>query len=173
LEARADRIAVDEPLWSVLRFGPGGLGRALKPAEVQFLALHDTAEAMARTLNFVHDDGALRADHRLKGIRKSGRQPLPEPPHPVLVMRGGGQEPRLRGRVELPHDLARHPHHQRPVRDLPPLGDQRAGPDQAARPIRAPLRIVAPMPIRLPSPMVQPCSITLWPMVQFAPTVSG
>jgi histidine phosphotransferase ChpT len=60
LAARADRIAVDEPLWSVLRFGPGGLGRALKPAEVQFLALHDTAEAMARTLNFVHDDGALR-----------------------------------------------------------------------------------------------------------------
>lgn len=60
LTAHADRIAVEEALWSVLRFGPGAMSRALKPAEVQFLALHETAEAMARTLNFVHDDKGLR-----------------------------------------------------------------------------------------------------------------
>jgi histidine phosphotransferase ChpT len=60
LAARADRIAIDETLWSVLRFGPGGLGRPLRPAEVQFLALHDTAEAMGKTLNFVRDEASLR-----------------------------------------------------------------------------------------------------------------
>lgn len=60
LAARADRIAVEEGLWSVLRFGPGALGRPLRPAEVQFLALHDVAEAMARTLNYVHDAGNVR-----------------------------------------------------------------------------------------------------------------
>jgi histidine phosphotransferase ChpT len=60
LSARADRIAADEALWSVLRFGPGALGRPLRPSEVQFLALHDSAETMARTLNYVHDDNGLR-----------------------------------------------------------------------------------------------------------------
>jgi len=60
LVAEAGRVTVDEPLWSVLRFGPGALGRPLRPAEVQFLALHETAEAMARTLNFVHDEKTLR-----------------------------------------------------------------------------------------------------------------
>jgi histidine phosphotransferase ChpT len=56
----ADRVAVEEALWSVLRFGPGASGRPLRPAEVHFLALHDAAEAMARTLNYVHDDRQLR-----------------------------------------------------------------------------------------------------------------
>src|SRR6056297_806221 len=60
LSARADRIAVEEALWSVLRFGPGAVGRPLRPSEVQFLALHDAAEAVARTLNYVHDDRNLR-----------------------------------------------------------------------------------------------------------------
>lgn len=60
LTAKADRIAVEEGLWSVLRFGPGALGRPLRPAEVQFLALHDAAEAMARTLNYVHDARNVR-----------------------------------------------------------------------------------------------------------------
>jgi histidine phosphotransferase ChpT len=40
-------------------FGPGAVGRPLRPAEVQFLALHELAEAMARTLNYVHDDKAF------------------------------------------------------------------------------------------------------------------
>ena len=60
LSARADRIAVEEALWSVLRFGPGAVGHPLRPSEVQFLALHDSAETMARTLNYVHDDNGLR-----------------------------------------------------------------------------------------------------------------
>lgn len=60
LAASADRIAVQETLWSVLRFGPGAVGRPLRPSEVQFLALHDTAEAMGRTLNYVHDETTLR-----------------------------------------------------------------------------------------------------------------
>ena len=60
LGARADRVAVEEALWSVLRFGPGAMARSLKPSEVQFLALHDTAEAMARTVNYVHDENGLR-----------------------------------------------------------------------------------------------------------------
>ncbi|MFW5641172.1 MAG: histidine phosphotransferase family protein [Roseicyclus sp.] len=58
--ARADRIAMDEALWSVLRFGPGSAGRPLWPAEVQFMALHDAAERMGVTLNYVKEDGGLR-----------------------------------------------------------------------------------------------------------------
>jgi histidine phosphotransferase ChpT len=60
LVADADRVVVEEALWSVLRFGAGASGRPLRPAEVHFLALHDAAEAMARTLNYVHDDRQLR-----------------------------------------------------------------------------------------------------------------
>ena len=41
------------------------------------------------------------------------------------------------------------------------------------RPIRAPFRIVEHMPTRVFEPMVQPCSITLWPIVQSSPIVSG
>ena len=33
--------------------------------------------------------------------------------------------------------------------------------------------MIAPMPTRLLSPMVQPCSITLWPITQFEPITIG
>ena len=36
--------------------------------------------------------------------------------------------------------------------------------------IFAPLRMVAPMPISAPSPTMQPCRMTLWPIVALAPT---
>jgi histidine phosphotransferase ChpT len=39
---------------------PRRVGRPLQPADVQFLALHELAEAMARTLNYVHDETSLR-----------------------------------------------------------------------------------------------------------------
>jgi hypothetical protein len=46
-------------------------------------------------------------------------------------------------------------------------------PIRHSSPIFAPLRMIEPMPMRLPRPIVQPCSITMWPMVQSAPTSSG
>jgi histidine phosphotransferase ChpT len=60
LEAQADRIAVDEALWSVLRFGPGAAGRPLRPAEAQFMALQDAADRMGLTVNFVVEGNLLR-----------------------------------------------------------------------------------------------------------------
>jgi histidine phosphotransferase ChpT len=60
LAAHADRIAMEEGLWSVLRFGPGAVGRPLRPADVQFVALHELAETMARTLNYVNDETSFR-----------------------------------------------------------------------------------------------------------------
>lgn len=60
LRAVADRITLDDGVWSVLRFGPGAAGRPLRPGEVQFMALHEAAEAMGRTVNFVETDGTLR-----------------------------------------------------------------------------------------------------------------
>ena len=60
VSAQSARITLDEALWSVLRFGPGSMGRELSPAEVQFMALHDTAEQMAVTLNYVREDDTLR-----------------------------------------------------------------------------------------------------------------
>ncbi|WP_051508416.1 histidine phosphotransferase family protein [Roseicyclus elongatus] len=60
LMAEGPRLVLDEPLWSVLRFGAGGAGRALRPAEVQFLALHTLAEDMNLTINFVADEPVLR-----------------------------------------------------------------------------------------------------------------
>jgi histidine phosphotransferase ChpT len=58
--AKAGRIVVDDALWSVLRFGPDAAGRPLRPAEVQFMALHEAAEQMGLTLNYVAEDGSLR-----------------------------------------------------------------------------------------------------------------
>jgi histidine phosphotransferase ChpT len=60
LAARADRIAVEEGALVGPALRPRRAGPPARPAEVQFLALHDTAEAMARTLNFVHDEASLR-----------------------------------------------------------------------------------------------------------------
>ena len=46
-------------------------------------------------------------------------------------------------------------------------------PTRQLRPIFAPFSTTAWMPISEPSPIVQPCSMTWWPMVTFAPIVSG
>lgn len=59
ISATASRVNVDEALWSVLRFGPGALNRALRPAEAQFAALHVAAEELNLTVNYVHDEGSL------------------------------------------------------------------------------------------------------------------
>lgn len=60
LEAQSDRITLDEDLWNVLRFGPAAAGRPLRPAEAQFMALHETAEAMGLTINYVVAQDVLR-----------------------------------------------------------------------------------------------------------------
>jgi histidine phosphotransferase ChpT len=60
LEAHADRIALDDELWSVLRFGPGAAGRPLRPGEAQFMALQATAERMGLAVNFVAEEEFLR-----------------------------------------------------------------------------------------------------------------
>jgi histidine phosphotransferase ChpT len=60
LSAEAGRVALDDALWSVLRFGPGAAGRPLRPAEAQFLALHETADSMGVTVNYVADASTLR-----------------------------------------------------------------------------------------------------------------
>ncbi|WP_284266488.1 histidine phosphotransferase family protein [Roseicyclus amphidinii] len=58
LEATASRVALDEDLWSVLRFGLSAAGRALRPSEVHFAALHAAAGPLDRTLNYVaHGEG--------------------------------------------------------------------------------------------------------------------
>lgn len=60
LEARSDRITLDEDLWNVLRFGPSAVGRPLRPAEAQFMGLHETAEKMGLTVNYVVEDTLLK-----------------------------------------------------------------------------------------------------------------
>ncbi|MCU4654538.1 histidine phosphotransferase family protein [Roseibacterium sp. SDUM158016] len=60
LDAQADRIALDEALWSVLRFGAGAAGRPLRPAEAQFMALQDMADRMGVGVNYVREEGWLR-----------------------------------------------------------------------------------------------------------------
>jgi histidine phosphotransferase ChpT len=58
LEATAPRVAADEALWSVLRFGMPAAGRALRPAEAQFPALHAAVEPLGLTVNYVtREDG--------------------------------------------------------------------------------------------------------------------
>jgi histidine phosphotransferase ChpT len=59
LEALSDRIVVDEGLWSVLRFGPAAAGRPLRPAEVQFPLLRETATATGADVTYLHEDGRL------------------------------------------------------------------------------------------------------------------
>ena len=53
LEAQAPRVALDEALWSVLRFGPTAAGRPLRPSEAQFAALHVSVAPLDLTLNYV------------------------------------------------------------------------------------------------------------------------
>jgi len=58
LEAQATRIQFDEALWSTLRFGMTSAGRPLRAAEAQFAALHDCAESLDLTINYVgREDG--------------------------------------------------------------------------------------------------------------------
>jgi histidine phosphotransferase ChpT len=58
LEATAPRVAADDALWSVLRFGIPAAGRPLRPAEAQFPALHAAADAAGLTVNYVtREDG--------------------------------------------------------------------------------------------------------------------
>lgn len=59
LEAVASRVALDEALWSVLRFGMGAAGRALRPSEAQFAALHAAAEPLDLTINYVARESGL------------------------------------------------------------------------------------------------------------------
>ena len=59
LEALSDRIVLDEALWSVLRFGATAAGRPLRPAEVQFPLLRETAAATGATVSYLHEDGRL------------------------------------------------------------------------------------------------------------------
>jgi len=59
LEAVAPRVALDEALWSVLRFGMAAAGRPLRPAEAQFAALHAAVAPLDLTVNFVARDGGL------------------------------------------------------------------------------------------------------------------
>jgi histidine phosphotransferase ChpT len=59
LEATAPRVALDEALWSVLRFGMGAAGRPLRPAEAQFAALHAAVAPLDLTVNYVGRDGGL------------------------------------------------------------------------------------------------------------------
>lgn len=59
LSAKADRIVMDDALWSVLRFGPSAAKRPLRPSEVQFAALNAAASGLDLTLNYVHEAGAL------------------------------------------------------------------------------------------------------------------
>jgi len=59
LRATAPRVQMDEPLWSVLRFGIGAANRALRPAEVQFVALYEAAQELDLTVNYVAEDNRL------------------------------------------------------------------------------------------------------------------
>jgi histidine phosphotransferase ChpT len=59
LEAVAPRVAMDEALWSVLRFGMGAAGRPLRPSEVQFAALHAAAEPLGQTVNYFAREDVL------------------------------------------------------------------------------------------------------------------
>lgn len=59
LTASGPRLALDEPLWSVLHFGMMAAGRPLRPGEAQFAALHAAAAPLEVTLNYVARDGSL------------------------------------------------------------------------------------------------------------------
>lgn len=59
LEASGARVALDEALWSVLRFGMAAAGRPLRPSEAQFAALHAAVTPLDQTINYVARDGGL------------------------------------------------------------------------------------------------------------------
>ena len=59
LDAVAPRVNLDESLWSVLRFGMASAGRALRPAEAQFAALHAAVEPLDLTVNYIAREGGL------------------------------------------------------------------------------------------------------------------
>lgn len=59
IECSAQRVTLDEALWSTLRFGAPSAERALRPSEVQFAALHDLVTANDLTVNFVATDTSL------------------------------------------------------------------------------------------------------------------
>lgn len=64
LHATGKRVTMQEETWSVLRFGAGAAGRALRPAEAQFLALYCLAEDMGLTVNYRAEDGVLHMSTR-------------------------------------------------------------------------------------------------------------
>jgi histidine phosphotransferase ChpT len=59
LQADATRVQMDPVLWSVLRFGIASAERPLRPAEVQFAALHAAAADLDLTVNYISDDTGL------------------------------------------------------------------------------------------------------------------
>ena len=59
LHAKGPRVTVDEGLWSVLRFGMATAGRALRPSEAQFAALHAAVAPVDQTVNFVAEGEGL------------------------------------------------------------------------------------------------------------------
>jgi histidine phosphotransferase ChpT len=62
IEVGASKLRHDEALWNVLRFGIGAAGRPLRPAEVQFAALHALGEELDVTVNYVaREDGLTMA----------------------------------------------------------------------------------------------------------------
>jgi histidine phosphotransferase ChpT len=59
LEAVAQKVTLDETLWSVLRFGMAAAGRPLRPSEAQFAALHAAVVPLDLTVNYLLRDGQL------------------------------------------------------------------------------------------------------------------
>ncbi len=57
--AQAARIQLEEPLWSVLRYGVSVLDRPMRPSEVQFAVAHLLAEELGVTINFVRTPEGL------------------------------------------------------------------------------------------------------------------
>ncbi|MEJ6394649.1 histidine phosphotransferase family protein [Gymnodinialimonas sp. 2305UL16-5] len=60
LEATGSRLNIDEDIWSLLRFGTPGEGRALRPADAQFPVLQFVCEKTERSVNYVVEDDTLR-----------------------------------------------------------------------------------------------------------------
>jgi hypothetical protein len=69
-------------------------------------------------------------------------------------------------------ELRRHAHEERARRDDGAFGDERAGGDDGTLADGAPFRMMEPMPMRHKFSMVQPCSVTLWPMVTSSPRMT-
>ncbi|MBF9061146.1 hypothetical protein HKCCSP123_18355, partial [Rhodobacterales bacterium HKCCSP123] len=75
LEASAPRVAMDEALWSVLRFGMAAAGRALRPSEVQFAALHAAAGPLDRTVNYVAREDGIE-QNEISDVSPVGTSPI-------------------------------------------------------------------------------------------------